>query len=74
MAIQPTLEGLPSLVAFRHFQRLIYQLDILGCQTALYEWVESYDSKDWDRLSRCVSTQLRVGLPLCLSHSIYADL
>ncbi|KAH8807220.1 scytalone dehydratase-like protein [Xylogone sp. PMI_703] len=34
--------------------------EILGCQTALFEWTESYDSKDWDRLSRCISPTLRI--------------
>ncbi|KAH7303306.1 putative scytalone dehydratase [Stachybotrys elegans] len=34
--------------------------DLLGCQAALYEWAESYDTKDWDRLSRCVAPTLRI--------------
>ncbi|CAI6332006.1 unnamed protein product [Periconia digitata] len=34
--------------------------EILGCQGALFEWVESYDSKDWERLSRCIAPTLRI--------------
>ncbi|KAL4987327.1 Scytalone dehydratase [Aspergillus falconensis] len=34
--------------------------DILGCQAALYEWAESYDTKDWDRLSKCIAPVLHI--------------
>ncbi|KAK4168185.1 putative scytalone dehydratase [Cladorrhinum sp. PSN259] len=34
--------------------------DLLGCQAALYEWAESYDTKDWERLAKCVAPTLRV--------------
>ncbi|KAK6837022.1 scytalone dehydratase [Apiospora arundinis] len=34
--------------------------DILGCQEALYEWVESYDTKDWKRLSGCIASKVRI--------------
>ncbi|KAF2017043.1 putative scytalone dehydratase [Aaosphaeria arxii CBS 175.79] len=34
--------------------------DILGCQAALFEWAESYDSKDWERLTKCISPTLRI--------------
>ncbi|RAK79031.1 scytalone dehydratase [Aspergillus fijiensis CBS 313.89] len=34
--------------------------DVLGCQTALYEWAESYDTKDWDRLAQCIAPTLRI--------------
>ncbi|KAJ0120534.1 scytalone dehydratase [Diaporthe amygdali] len=34
--------------------------DILGCQAALYEWAESYDSKDWDRLQQTCAPVLRI--------------
>ena len=37
-------------------------LDILGCQTVLFEWAESYDTKDWDRLVKCVAPTVRVNL------------
>lgn len=37
-------------------------LDVLGCQTALFEWAESYDTKDWDRLAKCVAPTVRVSL------------
>ncbi|KAL9111235.1 MAG: hypothetical protein Q9227_004313 [Pyrenula ochraceoflavens] len=35
--------------------------DVLGCQAAMYEWVESYDSKDWDRLRKCIAPTLRIN-------------
>ncbi|KAI1328249.1 putative scytalone dehydratase [Xylariaceae sp. FL0255] len=34
--------------------------DVLGCQAAVYEWAESYDSKDWQRLANCIAPTLRV--------------
>ncbi|KAJ5242275.1 uncharacterized protein N7469_000602 [Penicillium citrinum] len=34
--------------------------DVLGCQAALYEWAESYDTKDWDRLSKCIAPTLHI--------------
>ncbi|KAH6843304.1 scytalone dehydratase [Chaetomium sp. MPI-CAGE-AT-0009] len=34
--------------------------DILGCQSAAYEWAESYDTKDWARLLSCTAPTLRV--------------
>ncbi|KAK3370053.1 putative scytalone dehydratase [Podospora didyma] len=34
--------------------------DVLGCQAAIYEWAESYDTKDWKRLSRCIAPSLRI--------------
>lgn len=34
--------------------------DIAGCQVVLFEWAESYDSKDWDRLVKCVAPTLHV--------------
>jgi Scytalone dehydratase len=68
MATQPTLEGPPLPLVFTHHQPLTHQKDVLGCQAALYEWAESYDTKDWDRLSKCIAPTLRVGLPL-LPHS-----
>ena len=40
----------------------VERLDVLGCQAALFDWAESYDSKDWDRLSKCIAPTLRVGL------------
>ena len=35
-------------------------LDYLGLNAALYEWADSYDSKDWDRLRKCIAPTLRV--------------
>ncbi|KAF1825493.1 Scytalone dehydratase [Dissoconium aciculare CBS 342.82] len=31
-----------------------------GCMAAVYEWADSYDSKDWTRLSKCIAPTLRV--------------
>ncbi|KAH8785770.1 putative scytalone dehydratase [Diaporthe sp. PMI_573] len=31
-----------------------------GCEAALFEWAESFDSKDWERLRACVAPSLRV--------------
>ncbi|KAG6007655.1 hypothetical protein E4U21_005736 [Claviceps maximensis] len=31
-----------------------------ACQAALFEWAESYDTKDWDRLSKCIAPTLHV--------------
>lgn len=42
-------------------------LDVLGCQTALFEWAESYDTKDWDRLAKCVAPTVRVSICLLFS-------
>ncbi|KAL8792416.1 MAG: hypothetical protein Q9195_005030 [Heterodermia aff. obscurata] len=35
-------------------------MQVLGCQAALYEWAESYDTKDWARLSKCIAPTLRI--------------
>ena len=69
MATQPDFEGPPLLFVFTHHQPLTHQKDVLGWQAALYEWAESYDTKDPDRLSKCIAPTLRVGLPL-LPHSL----
>ncbi|KAF2118832.1 putative scytalone dehydratase [Lophiotrema nucula] len=34
--------------------------DIAGCQSALFEWTDSYDTKDWTRLKECVAPTLRI--------------
>jgi hypothetical protein len=34
--------------------------DYLGLNHALFEWADSYDAKDWARLSRCIAPTLRV--------------
>ncbi|KAI1734864.1 putative scytalone dehydratase [Xylaria scruposa] len=34
--------------------------DMLSCQTVLYEWAESYDTKDWDRLAKCIAPTLHI--------------
>ncbi|KAJ0103823.1 hypothetical protein J7T55_000450 [Diaporthe amygdali] len=34
--------------------------DYLGLNAALFEWADSYDSKDWKRLSKCIAPTLRI--------------
>ncbi|KAK2604258.1 hypothetical protein N8I77_007202 [Diaporthe amygdali] len=34
--------------------------DAVGCQAVLLEWAESFDTKDWDRLSRALAPSLYV--------------
>jgi len=34
--------------------------DYLGLNHALFEWADSYDSKNWDRLRQCIAPTLRV--------------
>ncbi|KAI9776505.1 MAG: Scytalone dehydratase [Geoglossum umbratile] len=34
--------------------------DYLGLNTALLEWADSYDSKDWDRLAKCIAPTMIV--------------
>jgi hypothetical protein len=46
-------------------------IDVVGCQAALYEWAESFDSKDWDRLSKCLAPSLYVIAHLA---SIFQDI
>src|SRR3954462_3856812 len=44
-------------------RNLLTTPDFLGLNTCLYEWADSYDSKDWERLSKCIAPTLRVCLP-----------
>ncbi|KAI0150994.1 Scytalone dehydratase [Pestalotiopsis sp. NC0098] len=34
--------------------------ELTGCQAALFEWVESYDTKDFERLRKCIAPTLRI--------------
>lgn len=34
--------------------------EYMGCMAAYFEWAESYDSKDWVRLSKCIAPTLRI--------------
>lgn len=40
----------------------VENLDVLGCQAAIYEWAESYDRKDWDRILKCIAPVLYMRL------------
>jgi hypothetical protein len=42
-------------------QWMLMRLDVLGCQAACFEWADSYDSKDWERLSKCIAPTLKVS-------------
>ncbi|CAG9936297.1 unnamed protein product, partial [Clonostachys rosea f. rosea IK726] len=33
---------------------------VQGCEEALFEWAESYDTKDWGRLANCIAPTLRI--------------
>lgn len=68
MTKQPSFEGKPNPLSLdREMRHLQKRVDILGCQAASFEWVESYDTKDWTRLSKCIAPVLRVRLDkLCI--------
>ena len=34
--------------------------EYLGVTEAAFEWADSYDSKDWERLKKCIAPTLRV--------------
>ncbi|KAI1772554.1 Scytalone dehydratase [Hypoxylon cercidicola] len=34
--------------------------DFLGLQACVVEWADSYDTKDWDRLRKCIAPTLRI--------------
>jgi len=34
--------------------------DFLACSEAYFEWADSYDSKDWARLRKCIAPTLRI--------------
>ncbi|KAK3681345.1 Scytalone dehydratase [Podospora appendiculata] len=34
--------------------------DIISCQGAIFEWAESFDTKDWDRLAKCIAPTLYI--------------
>ena len=34
--------------------------EMQGCMAACFEWAESYDSKDWKRLEKCIAPTLRI--------------
>lgn len=39
---------------------LIPSREVGACQQALFEWADSFDTKDWDRLRRCIAPTLLV--------------
>ncbi|KAI5922024.1 putative scytalone dehydratase [Camillea tinctor] len=64
IATQPTFEGSSFLATdnLANCQLKFYLpiKEVLGCQAAFFEWAESYDTKDWDRLSKCIAPTLRI--------------
>jgi len=40
--------------------KLISCDEMQGCMAAVYEWACSYDTKDWDRLAKCIAPTLRI--------------
>ncbi|SMR41492.1 unnamed protein product [Zymoseptoria tritici ST99CH_3D1] len=40
--------------------KLLTLEELQGCMAAVYEWADSYDSKDWTRLSKCIAPTLRI--------------
>ncbi|KKK27045.1 hypothetical protein ARAM_005678 [Aspergillus rambellii] len=63
MALQPTFHGKPYLLALEVPFQTHDSTDIIGCESVLFEWAESYDSKDWERLQKCIAPSLRVSIP-----------
>ena len=60
----PAYEGMLSSRTYTSSHLInLHVLDVVGCQTAVFEWAESYDTKDWERLAQCVTPTLHVGLP-----------
>jgi hypothetical protein len=58
---QITFEGkYPTMVQVARSAALICVIEYLGCSEAAFEWADSYDSKDWDRLRKCIAPTLRV--------------
>jgi hypothetical protein len=55
---QISFDGMWSPTSLR---RRLTVTDFLGLNTCLYEWADSYDSKDWDRLRKCIAPTLRVS-------------
>jgi scytalone dehydratase len=39
---------------------LTFPAEMQGCMAACYEWADSYDSKDWDRLAKCIAPTLLI--------------
>lgn len=35
--------------------------DVQQCESALFEWAESFDTKDWERLPKCLAPKLHVS-------------
>ena len=62
MAKYPTFEGARYQNQVKHdIYLLTNRTEVMGCQTACFEWADSYDSKDWKRLEKCIAPTLRVG-------------
>jgi len=40
--------------------KLLTLEEMQGCMAAVYEWADSYDTKDWARLRKCIAPTLRI--------------
>lgn len=38
--------------------------DVTSCQRALFEWADSFDTKDWGRLRECLGPAIRVSVTI----------
>jgi scytalone dehydratase len=54
---RPSPEGRDFMAAGQN-PTLTLTVDLLECQSAMFEWAESFDTKDWDRLSKCIAPKL----------------
>lgn len=64
-----TFDGKKIYLDIRKEQILIILIEVMGCMAACFEWADSYDSKDWDRLRKCIAPTLRVRLSPIISPS-----
>lgn len=39
---------------------ILTDLDYLAIRNVAFEWAESYDTKDWDRLQKCLASSIRL--------------
>jgi hypothetical protein len=52
--------GFPSHTTSEYHQLTPLPPEMQGCMAAVYEWACSYDTKDWDRLAKCIAPTLRI--------------
>lgn len=62
------------MAANREITKNISFEDYLGLTTCLVEWADSYDTKNWDRLRKCIAPTLRVRTNTSLLIQIFPKL